>query len=77
MVGRFGSGIWTPCLSRGPDIDDSSNSLMGRTSQLAPNPSTPNFMDKEIKPVGVWIDRSGGAAAGDVTYPPVVRTWGG
>lgn len=32
MVGRFGSGIWTPCLSRGPDIDDSSNSLMVRTS---------------------------------------------
>lgn len=26
MVGRSGSGIWMPCLSKGPDIDDSSSS---------------------------------------------------
>lgn len=37
------------------------------------NPSTPNFIDKEIK----LIDSSVGAAVRDVTYPPVVRTWGG
>lgn len=27
MVGHSGSGIWMPCLSRGPDINDSSSSL--------------------------------------------------
>lgn len=26
MGGRSGSDIWMPCLSRGPDIDDSSSS---------------------------------------------------
>lgn len=41
------------------------------------NPSTPNFIDKEIKSVGASIDSSVGAAVRDVTYPPVVRTWGG
>lgn len=33
MAGHFGSGIWMPCLSRDPDKDDSSSSLMNRTSQ--------------------------------------------
>lgn len=33
MVGHFGSGIWMPCLSRGPDKDGSSSSLMDRTFQ--------------------------------------------
>lgn len=33
MVGRSGSGIWMPFLSKGPDIDDSSSSpLEVRTS---------------------------------------------
>lgn len=27
-VEHSGSGIWTPCLSKGPDIDDSSSSLL-------------------------------------------------
>lgn len=30
MVAHFGSGIWTPCLSTGPDKDGSSSSLMKR-----------------------------------------------
>lgn len=28
--GRSGSGIWRPCLSTGPDIDDSSSSLSSK-----------------------------------------------
>lgn len=30
MVARFGSGIWMPCLSTGPNKDGSSSSLMNR-----------------------------------------------
>lgn len=33
MGGRSGSDIWMPCLSRGPDIDDSSSSLSAKMTE--------------------------------------------
>lgn len=33
MAGRSGSGIWMPCLSTGPDKDDSSSSLSDKMTR--------------------------------------------
>lgn len=78
MGGRFGSGIWMPCLSRGPDKGDSSSSLMNTTSQ---NYLTMYLLPNLPRKKNLIHDWSVGAIVSErlksVTYPPVAQTWGG
>lgn len=46
-------------------------------TELCPTVATPNCIDDDIKSVRALIDRSVGGTVRDVTYPPVVQTWGG